>query len=568
MNKRTAPLAALTVISLVFASGCKNPLFPHPDDYGPAVPIQRTRSIDRLPLNMYADLDEAIRAEERDPLSRPASRFEGMESVNLTLAEVRAWTLENNLDIKVALIEPTIANERLSEEDAAFESLFFANYRHIETDQPTATSLVGSQIEQDSVDLGVRIPLRTGGSAQVRLPFSETQTNNPFSTLNPSATADLEFSITQPLLRGAGRRANTHSIRIAALQEGIEESRTKLEVIRQLAAADRSYWRLYAARRALEVAQQQYELAVSQLERARRQSRAGAVAEVEVTRAEEGVAQRLESIIIAENSVLDQQRELKRIINVAGLDMRSPTVLITASDPDPIPFDLDKDALVEEALIGRMELLELELQLAIDQSTIQFNKNLALPLFTLDYTFNVNGLGGDVNEALGQTRDFDFEDWNLGLSAEIPLGNEAARSRVEQAVLRRLQRLATREARELVVTREVLDAIDQIEAGWQRVLAARQSAILAGRTFVAEQRQFDVGASTSTDVLDAATRLADAQLGEIRALTEYEIGQVDLAFATGTLLGAARVSWMPLDPRPVPDYPRGYVPPVEDGELP
>jgi hypothetical protein len=31
-------------------------------------------------------------------------------------------------------------------------------------------------------------------------------------------------------------------------------------------------------------------------------------------------------------------------------------------------------------------------------------------------------------------------------------------------------------------------------------------------------------------------------------LTEYQIAQVDLAFATGTLLGAAKVSWEPIVP--------------------
>ena len=48
---------------------------------------------------------------------------------------------------------------------------------------------------------------------------------------------------------------------------------------------------------------------------------------------------------------------------------------------------------------------------------------------------------------------------------------------------------------------------------------------------------------TATDVLDAATRLADAQSAEIRALTDHEIALVDLAVATGTTLGGAGVLW-------------------------
>jgi hypothetical protein len=58
-----------------------------------------------------------------------------------------------------------------------------------------------------------------------------------------------------------------------------------------------------------------------------------------------------------------------------------------------------------------------------------------------------------------------------------------------------------------------------------------------------------VGRSTSTDVLDADTNLADARLTEIQAVVEYQIAQIDLAVATGTLLGQARVDWTPVDPR-------------------
>ena len=44
-------------------------------------------------------------------------------------------------------------------------------------------------------------------------------------------------------------------------------------------------------------------------------------------------------------------------------------------------------------------------------------------------------------------------------------------------------------------------------------------------------------------MLDAQTKLADAKSSEIAALTEYQIAQVDIAFATGNVLGATRVSW-------------------------
>ena len=69
--------------------------------------------------------------------------------------------------------------------------------------------------------------------------------------------------------------------------------------------------------------------------------------------------------------------------------------------------------------------------------------------------------------------------------------------------------------------------------------------MLAARTLAAEERQFDVGLRTSTDVLDASASLADAQSREVAALASYQIALVDLAFATGNSLGAARIRWEP-----------------------
>jgi outer membrane protein len=94
----------------------------------------------------------------------------------------------------------------------------------------------------------------------------------------------------------------------------------------------------------------------------------------------------------------------------------------------------------------------------------------------------------------------------------------------------------------------VLAAADQIETNWQSILASRQNAILAGRLYEAEKRQFEVGLRTATDVLDAQAKFANAQSAEIKSLTEYQIAQVDLAFATGMLLGADKVHWEPTVP--------------------
>lgn len=534
-------LAGLTAAPFLISCG-GNPLSSVEDDYARIAP-ERLRQIT---ARTFDDQKKPAGAPPTTPSpERAKERMEQAAKVTLSIEDCRAAALSNNLDLKVAMLDPTIAKEGVSQEEAKFESLFTLRSVWSETDSPTASDLDSSAARSKSIEPGVRIPLRTGETVQVSLPVSRLETNNSFSTLNPSYTSDLAFSLSQPLLRGAGRRANTYSIKIASLSAQSSEAATKLEAIRQLAAVDRAYWRLFRVRRELEVAQQQYELAVAQLERAQRRVNAGGVAEIEVIRAQAGVADRLEAIIVAANNALTQQRELKRIINRADLPVDSDTQIITTTPPDPAEFVFDAPTLIDTALHERMEMLQLELQLAADALTVDFNRSQALPLVTMDYTYRVNGLGGSLNRSFQVLRDNRFENWSIGLSAQVPIGNEAARSRIRQSILQRLQRLSTKEAREQSIRREVLDAIDTINSGWQRVLASRQSVILNTRALQAEQRQFDVGNSTSTNVLDAAARLAESQVAEVRALTDYQVAQIDLAFATGTLLGQGKIDWTP-----------------------
>jgi outer membrane protein TolC len=383
----------------------------------------------------------------------------------------------------------------------------------------------------------------TGGTVTISTPINRSANNNSFSTLNPAWTSDLEISLSHNLLRNAGRRATTHTLRLADLDRQTSLAQTKLEVIRVLADVDRAYWRLYASTKALEVVEQQYTVAQTQLESAQRKRKAGTGTEVDVVRAQSGVADRVESIIRAQNDVKLQQRTLKQLINMPGLTVNTNTRILTDSAPDPVEYLYDLDSLTTAAVDNRMEMLELEITLARNAAAIAFAENQKLPLVALTYTYRVNGLAGSLGNSVDVLAQNEFEDWSVGLNAEFPLGNEAAKASLAQAILARLQSLATRDAREQSITTEVLNAVDNLQSTWHRILASQDSVLLNARLLEAEKRQFDVGRSTSTIVLDADANLANARLAEIRAIVDYQIAQIDLAVASGTLLGQAKVEW-------------------------
>jgi len=570
--------------------GCEGPLGERPEDSGRHVGLSRLRDVQPLRIEQFKATTEERPAaggaeggggNAAQTQARPRSRFEGVERVELTRERCRAEALANNLDLRVSLVDPLIAGESLRAERAKFEAVFqpFARFRN--DDRPTLQTTSANQQEVLSLGAGVDIPLRTGGRVSVDYAQSRTESGQAIFTASQLFSSDATVSISQPLLRNAGRGATTASIQIAGYGQQQAEARTKLAVISQVAATDRGYWRLYAARRALEVVQQQYELAVEQLGRAERRVRAGDAADLEVTRAQSGVAQRLEAIVTAENDVLIAQRALKRVMNMAGLDVDTQQSIVPATDPTPAPYEFDSARLMELALGERMELLDLELQLLADAASEGFQRNQVLPLLNLDASYTWSGLGSSFNSGNGSFAEGNFQSYALGLTGDIPIGNEAAEARLKRATLTRIQRIGSRQAREQTVRQEVLDAVDRVRAGWQRILAARQASILAGRTLEGERRQFDQGARTSTDVLDAASSLAQAQLAEIRALADYEIAQVDLAVATGTTLGAGLVSWSPTTadlpdggPRPegsgaeasTPAAPTPTIPPAPAGQ--
>jgi outer membrane protein TolC len=538
----------LSVVSvLITVPGCRN--F-GTGGTGEVVIRERVlREIDSVSLSDFAVTPPPLATQpSTQALTQPSTKPTPPEERTIRVEDVRQLALKNNLDLRVELINPSIAQTSLTVEQARFEALFTSNVNFAKNDSATFTRLDASQSENLSADVGIAVPLQTGGTLKFDVPVNRFKTNNEFSILNPSYASDFVAQLSQPLLRGAGFDVNANPIRLAFYDLQATEARTKLEITRVLAEADRVYWRLYAAREELKVRKQEYDLAVAQLERARRQVRAAQQAEVEIIRAESGVADTLENIINAENAVRDRQRDLKRVINEEGLGMETDTVLVPSTEPNALYFKLPPDRLAEIALDRRMEMLDLELQIAAASANIDFARNATLPVLALDYQYSINGLGASFGKSFGQVDDANFQDHSVGLHLEVPLGNAAASARLRRALLDRVQRLATREQRALQIRQEVYNSADQLEANWQRIVAARQRTVLAARVLAAEIRQFEQGLRTSTEVLDAQTKLANARSAEIAAVADYQISQINVAFATGTLLGADNVIWTPTPP--------------------
>ena len=486
------------------------------------------------------------------PSTQPATQ--PVAEVTLPIEQCRQLALQNNLDLKVQLFTPAIAQTGLTEAEAQFEAVFSTSVNGATSKNPTTPGQSTARTDEITPSAGLGIPLRTGGFVQFNVPldYVHSHVTGPFDTI---WNTDPSISITQPLLRGAGLYVSTQGIRVAFYELQRSQALTKLEVIRVLADVDRVYWQLFAAREELKVRKREYDLSVAQLERARHQAAVGLIAEVDVVRAQSGVADNVENIIVSRNTVRQRERDLKRVLNDPTLPLDDErTEIIPGTSPAPFPYDLDPQHLTQAALHQRMEMLDLELQLAEQAANVRVARNDMLPMVALQYVYSSAGLGTTANQAISQAWERSADSNRLGIQLEIPIGNEAARSRLRRAMLTRMQTLASRQQQALQIRQDIANAVDTLNTDWQRIVAARERVVLAARTLDVEIRQYNQQLRTSTEVLDAQIRLADAQLAEVSAVADYQVAQVDIAFATGTVLGAAHIDWQaPAQPN-VPRY--------------
>ncbi len=506
--------------------------------------------------------NQAIKYDIKEIVKETTSTRESAKNVQLSIAEIRASALKNNLSLKIAEAEPRIAETRVSEERAKFDNIIYANLKYGEQDLPSTSgdrvtfSSTNAELNKETVkltrlnqklesiegELGIAVPLRTGGELKISSPFENKDKSNPFGS-NEYRTG-LRFSISQPLLRGAGVAVNEASIEIASYDQQATEARARLQSIRVLAMIDKAYWALNQAWTDLDIRRQQHELASQNLAMVKLRVKEGLSAAIELNRAEFGVTDRLEQLIVANTNLKLAQRQLKFLLNDENYPIGSEVGFSPTTPPTLVQYAFDREKLVSQATANRLELLETELKLAEDATRIDLLKNQTLPLFSLDYSYGaLSNSANSLSNAYGNTLDGDFNDWYLGFKFEMPVTNEARLARLNRAVEQRLQRLSTKALQELTIKREINDSLDITEQHWQRILAARQQVGIAGMNYDAELKQFKEGLRTMTEVLEMLTRLGDSQMKEIRAITDYQIALIDLSFATGTLLGYTNVSF-------------------------
>ncbi len=436
----------------------------------------------------------------------------------------------------------------------------------------------------------------TGTAYQIDFNNSRGSTTSASTFLNPSVQSVLRFSFQQPLLRGLGFVSNKRFLRIARNNKRIADLAFQDQVINTVSTVQNLYWDLVFAREDVKVKQRSVELAQKLYNDNRRQVEIGTLAPIEVVRAEAEVARTQQDLIVSQTFLLQEQTLMKNALTKNSLDPAVLNVEIIPTDSISKPTSLPAISLpdaVNEAWEKRPDIRQSRIDLESRNITVHATRNALLPALTLSGQFGGTGLAGnalvtatqvtgfnanpnsplvDANgvpiliagqpvfagravttststtttagftDAFGIAKDFRFPNYNVALNLSIPIRNRAAQADNAQALLE--ERQAETRIRQLQnnIVVQVRNAQIALEQNKARVEAAQKSRELQERTLDAEQKKYQLGASTIFFVIQAQRDLAAAQSAEVSALAQLLKSRVEFERALGRTLETNRIS--------------------------
>lgn len=526
----------------------------------------------------------------QDQGSAPASE---PEAISLSLNDVVREAFRNNRTVRVSSYVPEFRANDLLFQKAQFDAAVTASASYLDASDPSLTFC-----DEGSFSLPPGIPGRCTSLGQVRdvpndsttsilqgtfsdrLHFGTLWSANvqavrrtvealnfgfvSFSATVPEVyTTQFDLSLTQPLLKNFGRKANETFITIAANDELAAKEDFKITVIDRLQEVQDSYWTLVFARQDLEVRNEALRLAQELLKLNQIKVQVGTLPPIDIIQAEAGVASREEAVVTAAAAIETAEDRLRFVM---GLDPTSPqwkTRIIPTEDTTIADRPVDPDEEVKKAIENRPELARLRIDLQSADATLAYRKNQLR--YSLDFSarYTLQGIAGDTRatvpdpnagvpyvppnnaadifDAFEFIPGLDYPTYEVRLTLGIPLGNNAEEALYSNSRLAKEQLSITYQSIEQATTVEVALAVRRVVTDRKRIEAAEKSRVLQERKVEAEQKKFENGLSTSFQVLTFQNDLAEARSAENRAKTDYRISLSALDKSTGTLDKALNV---------------------------
>jgi outer membrane protein TolC len=483
----------------------------------------------------------------------------------ISIDDAVALALENNLDLQVERLNPQISDLGIAQVRTGYAPAFRSTVDWNDQTQPPASSLSGGDDaivgKTAGFDFGVGALTRWGGNYNVSFNNTRATTNNIFSNFNPQLASNVSLNYSQPLLRNFRIDGTRQQLLITQKNREISDVQLEQSIALTTRSVRNAYFDMMYAVGNLNVQRQSLDLAQQSLKDNRARVEIGTMAPIDIVQAEAEVAQREESVILAEAAISRAEDRLRALVyNPSAPDFwqlriePTETVLFR-------PVTVDVDSAVSNALQQRTDLAASRKQLESNDVNIRFFRNQTLPDINASLTYFSQALGGTFLQrnqlggpVIGQSQTSypsalrtlfagDFPTWTLSMQVNYPIGESSADASLARARLQDQQSRRQLQSQEMQVATQIRDYARQVQTNAKRVDATRASRTLAERRLEAEEKKFQAGMTTSFLVFQAQRDLNQARNNELQALLDYNKSVVDYEAAQeAPLVNAGGVS--------------------------
>jgi outer membrane protein TolC len=474
--------------------------------------------------------------------------------------------------IRVFAFDPAVFGATVERSLARFDPIWQSSTSWTKLDEPInnivfeGLSLTPGVLaaDQAQVKTGLLKPLPTGGLAGITFQTDYELSNQPLR-LQPSYNPVLTFGFEQPLLQGAGVAINqlrdlhpsgvglpflpggpVPGILLARISMKQSQAEFERQVQELLFAVEEAYWQLYFAYWDLYARDVALLQALTLWQIIEDRFKAGRIDAASKAQTESQLqsfrADRLQALSrgrLGRLGVLEAERKLRYLV---GLPYEDGHRLVPSDKPTIAPTQPDWKCAVQEALARRPELTQARQEVEAAQLVVKREKDFLLPELRFFANYNVNALERDLDDALRVLADKRFNDWTMGLRAEVPIGFRAANAEVRKANLRLAQAFFFLRDQEQKVKldlqrsyRDLVQAAKEIE--YRRAQREQAAIEVRGRFENFVNGKPGVTLDVLADLLLRAQRnFADALTEEHRSIFEYNASLADFEFQKGTIM--------------------------------
>lgn len=347
--------------------------------------------------------------------------------------------------------------------------------------------------------------------------------------------ATLDFSLVQPLLRGASKDA---------IDAADQRSRFELELasLSQQQTAQAVLAQTLGTALQLSLQQTDYALRIAsrnlardQLAQTRAMIAAGRQPKIAELQIRQTIAQREEASLVVERSLHEMDIKLRRSLGmklVTEQPALRPQVLTIS-----LPEKLSLAQWQKRAEAHNPKVLRAEQAVAKARFQLRVARDQLLP--RLDASAGVGSLAQDADGLAvwpQLLRNQDGFNWHVGLVFSMPIENRQAKGQVEAARLELERAQADLDEARAALSEELSLALHDVTVARERIRVGRISRNLAARSAEGEAERHALGLATTFELLTAQEKLREAEFALQKARSDVSLAQIRLLAASGDLL--------------------------------